>query len=176
MTFIYAYFISHYLQFFGNQKIRLILRKSEVWCIKFLAVIAMLFIYIGETGCSVKTRKREHVNAVRNFDPEKSALCQQVLEHDHVIDRENVKILKSESHANRLRTAESFLINQKAKEFNVLNCNDGAILLEICSELDLTSAFEVRTRDGLVWFLEFILTTKRQRFLQNLANNNKFEQ
>ena len=46
----------------------------------------------------------------------------------------------------------------------------------LCSELDLTSAFEVRTRDGLVWFFDFILITKRQRFLQNLANNSKFEQ
>ena len=62
-----------------------------------------------------------------NFDPEKLALCQHVLEHDHVIDWENVEILKSEPHANRRRTAESFLINQKAKEFNVLNRNDGAI-------------------------------------------------
>ena len=60
--------------------------------------------------------------------PEKSALCQHVLEHDHVIDWENVEILKFEPHANRRRTAESFLINQKAKEFNVLNRNDGAIL------------------------------------------------
>ena len=85
-------------------------------------------IYIGETGRSVKTRKREHVSAVRNFDPKKSALCQHVLEYDHVIDWENVKILKSEPHANRRRTGESFLINQKAKEFNVLNRNDGAIL------------------------------------------------
>ena len=85
-------------------------------------------IRIGETGRSVKTRKREHVCAVRDFDREKSVLCQHVLEHDHVIDWENVKILKSEPHANRRRTAESFLINQKAKEFNVLNRNDGAIL------------------------------------------------
>ena len=65
-------------------------------------------IYIGEMGRSVKTRKRKHVSAVRNFDPEKSALCQHVLEHDHVIDWENVEILKSEPHANRRRTAESF--------------------------------------------------------------------
>ena len=85
-------------------------------------------IYIGETGRSVKTRKREHVGAVRNFDLEKSALCQHVLEHDHEIDWENVEILNSEPHANRRRTAESFLINQKAKDFNVLNRNDGAIL------------------------------------------------
>ena len=65
---------------------------------------------------------------VRNFDPEKSALCQHVLVYDHVIDWKNVKVLKSEPHANRRRTAESFLINQKAKKFNVLNPNDGAIL------------------------------------------------
>ena len=51
-----------------------------------------------------------------------------MLEHDHVIDWKNVKILKSEPHVNRRRTTESFLINQKAEEFNVLNHNDGAIL------------------------------------------------
>ena len=39
-----------------------------------------------------------------------------------------LNILKSEPHANRRHTAESFLINQKAKEFNVLNRNDGTIL------------------------------------------------
>ena len=51
-----------------------------------------------------------------------------VLEHDHVIDCKNVEILNSEPHANRRRTAKSFLINQKAKEFNVLNRSDSAIL------------------------------------------------
>ena len=44
---------------------------------------------------NVKTRKREHVSAVRNFNPEKSALCQHVLVPDHIIDWENIKILKS---------------------------------------------------------------------------------
>ena len=42
-------------------------------------------IYIGETGRSVKTRKREHVRAVRDIDPEKSALCLHVLERDHAM-------------------------------------------------------------------------------------------
>ena len=51
-----------------------------------------------------------------------------VREHDHVIVWENFKLLKSEPNANRRRTAESFFINEKAREFNVLNCNDGAIL------------------------------------------------
>ena len=88
-------------------------------------------IYVGKTGCSVKTRKRRYASAVKNFDQEKSALCQHVFAHDLVIDWENIKNLKSEPHASSSRTAESFLINQKAKEFNVLNRNDGAILPEV---------------------------------------------
>ena len=51
-----------------------------------------------------------------------------MLEHDHVIDWENVRILNSESYVNRHRNAKSFLIKQNAKEFNVLNRNDGAVL------------------------------------------------
>ena len=70
----------------------------------------------------------ESASALKKLDLEKSALCQHVLEHDHVIDRENVEVFKSESHADRHRTAERFLINQKAKNVNVLNRNDGAIL------------------------------------------------
>ena len=42
------------------------------------------------------------------------------MEFDHRIDWDNVKILKSESHAYRRRVAESFLINQKA-----CSCNAG---------------------------------------------------
>ena len=47
-------------------------------------------------------------------------------DHKFRIDWENVKILKSESHAYRRRVAESFLINQKACLCNVINRNDGA--------------------------------------------------
>ena len=32
-------------------------------------------VYIDETGRSVKTRKREHASAIKDFDPKKSALC-----------------------------------------------------------------------------------------------------
>ena len=45
---------------------------------------------------------------------------------DHIIDWNNVKILKSESHDYRRCVAESFLINQKACSCNVINRNDGA--------------------------------------------------
>ena len=65
-------------------------------------------VYVGETGRSVRTRKREHADAVKTFNTKKSALSQHVMEFDHRIDWDNVKILKSESHAYRRRVAESF--------------------------------------------------------------------
>ena len=83
-------------------------------------------------GRRVKTREREHAGAVKNFDPKKSALYLNVLVCDCVIDWENFKNLKSESHIIRCRAAEIFLISQKAKEINVLNRNDGAILSGVC--------------------------------------------
>ena len=83
-------------------------------------------VYVGETGRSVRTRKREHANAVKTFNTKKSALSQHVMDFDHKIDWDNVKILKSESYAYRRRVAESFLINQKTYSCNVINRNDGA--------------------------------------------------
>ena len=83
-------------------------------------------VYVGETGRSVRTRKRKHADAVNTFITKKSALSQHVVNFDHKIDWDNVKILKSESHASRRRVAESFLINQKACSCNVINRNDGA--------------------------------------------------
>ena len=63
---------------------------------------------------------------VKTFNIKKSELSQHVMEFDHRIDWDNVKILKSESHAYRRRVAESFLTNQKACSCNVSNRNDGA--------------------------------------------------
>ena len=48
------------------------------------------------------------------------------MDFDHRIDWDNVKILKSESHAYRRRVAESFLIHQKACLCNAINRNNGA--------------------------------------------------
>ena len=83
-------------------------------------------VYVGKTGCSVRTRKREHADAVKIFDTKKSALSQHVIDFDHRINWDNVKILKSESHAYRRRVAKSFLINQKACSGNVINRDDGS--------------------------------------------------
>ena len=71
-------------------------------------------VYIGETGRSITTRKRERVDAVKNLDVKKSALCQHVVNKDHAIDWGNVEILKRESHWHRRRVTEGFLLYQKA--------------------------------------------------------------
>ena len=72
-------------------------------------------MYVGKTGRSVRTRKRGHASrkrghadSVKTFNTKKSALSQHVMDFDHRIDWDNVKILKSESHAYRRRVAESF--------------------------------------------------------------------
>ena len=58
-------------------------------------------MYVGETGRSIRTRKREHADVVKTFNTKKSALSQHVMDFDHRIDWDNVKILKSESQASR---------------------------------------------------------------------------
>ena len=74
--------------------------------------------YIGETGRSLKTRKCEHIDAGKNFDLKKSALCQHVAENDHFIDWYDAKI-RTEPHWHKRRIAEGYLINQKSLELNV---------------------------------------------------------
>ena len=90
-------------------------------------------VYVGDTGRSVRIRKREHADAVKTSNIKKSALSQHVMHFDHRIDWDNVKILKSKSRAYRRRVAESFLINQKACSFNVISRNDGANFPAVCS-------------------------------------------
>ena len=55
-------------------------------------------VYIGETGRGSETRKREHIEADKNFDLKISAQCQHVAKNDHFIDRDNAKILRREPH------------------------------------------------------------------------------
>ena len=92
-------------------------------------------MHVGETGGSVRTRKREHADAVKTFNTKTLALSQHVMDFDHRIDGDNVKILKSESHTYRRRVAESFVINQRACSCNLINRNDGANFPAVCSVL-----------------------------------------
>ena len=74
-------------------------------------------VYIGETGGSLKTRKREHFDAVKRIH---------IVDFDHFIAWDGDKISKMEANYSKRRTAESFFINQRATEVNVLNRIDGA--------------------------------------------------
>ena len=42
-------------------------------------------VYVGETGRSLSTRKKEHVKAVKEMNLQKSALCQHIVTCDHFI-------------------------------------------------------------------------------------------
>ena len=37
-------------------------------------------VFIGKTGCSLKTKKREHFDAVNRVDVKKSAICQHIID------------------------------------------------------------------------------------------------
>ena len=92
-------------------------------------------VYVGETGRSLSTRKKEHVKAVKEMNLQKSALSQHIVTCDHFIAWDDAYILKIELHYRKRRIAENFLINKRAKVVNVLNGNDGLVLPSIYSML-----------------------------------------
>ena len=53
---------------------------------------------------------KEIILYIKDYILKKSALCEHVVNKDHVIDWGNVKILKRESHWHRRRVAEGFLM------------------------------------------------------------------
>ena len=60
-------------------------------------------MYASATAGSVKSRKWEHVDAFKTFNIKKSAPTQHNMDLDLTINRDNVKMLKSESCAFRRR-------------------------------------------------------------------------
>ena len=51
-------------------------------------------MYVDETGRSVRARKREHVDANKLSTLKKSALSKHIMDLDHKINWDNVKIVK----------------------------------------------------------------------------------
>ena len=52
------------------------------------------FVYIGQTKRDFKSRLAEHKLAIKNQEPEKSALREHSMQFDHKIDWKNSKVLK----------------------------------------------------------------------------------
>ena len=128
------------LIFFVSPKTKFWTNKNRALLIKYLVVTAMQRMYIGETGPGLETRKRELIDALKNFELKKFALCQHVAENNHSIDWDNAKILRRECWHKR-RIAEGYLIKQKSLELNVLNRNDGLIVPSVYQSLSAKNLF-----------------------------------
>ena len=66
------------------------------------------FIYIGQTKRELKSRLAEHKLAINNQEPEKSALCELSIQCDHLIDWNNLEVLKTEARYSKLLTSETW--------------------------------------------------------------------
>ena len=90
------------------------------------------FVYIGQTKWDHKSRLAEHKLAIRNQEPEKSALCEHSTQFDHLIDWNNSKVLKTEAHYSKRLTSEAWFINSHP---HVMNRSDGDSLPRVYRRL-----------------------------------------
>ena len=97
------------------------LRKKAALFIKYLVLIAILFAF-GQTKRDHKSRLAEHKLAIKNEEPEKSALCEHSIQFDHLIDWNNSKVLKTEDHYSKPLTSEAWFINSHP---HIMNRSDG---------------------------------------------------
>lgn len=73
--------------------------------------------YYGQTRRSIVTRYKEHTGHIRNIRPEKSSKAEHVLmDINHFIERNSLKLLKSGNEQQQLDAWESLLIH-KNKQF-----------------------------------------------------------
>jgi len=66
----------------------------------------------------VNTRKKEHINYIKHFHPEKSALAKHTSELDHRMNWSKTQIVAFETDFRKRRFIESFFINSTP---NVIN-------------------------------------------------------
>ena len=87
---------------------------------------------MGQTKRDLKSRAAEHKRAVKNAEPEKSALCEHLMLFDHRINWEESTVLKYVNSYRRRLIAESWFINA---HINVINCSDGETLPSVYRSL-----------------------------------------
>ena len=83
------------------------------------------FVYIGQTKRDLKSRIAEHKRAVKNQEPEKSALCEHLMLFDHCINWNQAVVLKYVDRFYRRLTSESWYIHAHPY---VINRSDGEAL------------------------------------------------
>ena len=52
--------------------------------------VGKIIMYVGQTKRDLKSRVAEHKRAVKNAEPEKSALCEHLMLFDHHINWERI--------------------------------------------------------------------------------------
>ena len=86
------------------------------------------FVYVGQTKRDLKSRVAEHKRAVETAEPEKSAVCEDLMLFDHRINWEESTVLKYVNSYRRRLIAESWFINAHT---NVINRSDGETLASV---------------------------------------------
>ena len=89
-------------------------------------------MYVGQTKRDLKSRVAEHKRAVKNAEPEKSALCEHLMLFDHRINWEESTVLKYVNSYRRRLIAGSWFINAHT---NVINRSDGETLPSVYRSL-----------------------------------------
>ena len=99
----------------GKDPVHLFDRQGAVYCVPCGDCDQK---YFGETKRSFNTRKKEHINYIKHFHPEKSALAKHTLELDHRMNWSKTQIAAFENDFRKRRFIESFFINSTP---NVIN-------------------------------------------------------
>ena len=90
------------------------------------------FVYVEQTKRDIKSRIAEHTIAIKNSEPEKSALCEHLRLFDHHINWEESTVLQYVNSYRRRLIAESWFINVHT---NVINRSDGETLPSVYRSL-----------------------------------------
>ena len=80
------------------------------------------FVYIGQIKRDRSHRLAEHKLAIKIQELEKSALYEHSIQFNHLIDWNNLRVLKTEAHYSKRLTSEAWFINS---HHHVMNRCDG---------------------------------------------------
>ena len=84
-------------------------RHSALYCVPYGDCDQKCF---GEIKKSFNTRKKEHINNIKHFHPEKSAVAKHTLELEHRMNWSKTQIVAFKNDFRKRRFIESFLINR----------------------------------------------------------------